>query len=77
MPHQLVAEHDQLGDVGGDDVAAADHVLGVVPQPAVRKELGAVVWVFRPLVRYHDVLHLRRNVYQSLDPPQGSTFLAW
>ena len=52
---------DPPGDVVRDDVAAPDHVLGVLLQPGVRKELVAVVRVLRLAVRDDDALDLGRN----------------
>ena len=58
--HQLVGDDDHLGDSRGDDVATADHVLGVVVcQPGVRRKLRAVMGVVRPLPRDDRVVYLR------------------
>ena len=58
--HQLVGGDDHLGDVRGHDVAAADHVLGIVMrQPGVRGELRAVVGVVGALPRHDRVIDLR------------------
>jgi len=61
------------GNVVADDVTAADHVLGVLLQPAVREELVAVVRVLRHAMRDDAALHLEHECEAVKDQQTSGT----